>query len=449
MRHARAALLSSASGVFFRFDVKYSCLPWTLDRLVSEAWSGEEKDALCQQLASARRCDTPLFAQCFRERFPTAASMRTPEAAATIQVWSAGKLFSTKRSELGHAQERTALSAAAAPGRSFAHHIRKDLLRKARVAHVEAGGRDPQKEAALRVSAAAALAQPAPGRLAGVSAVGDLLPDGEMQSIVAATHDFQQDPPEFLPRAGPWLHERLALAGCAAPPAAVMDTPPDNLQNDPRGMALLSGAGGNVYFTFLNEQRRILKLSRVGRKLTQAELGELHIRARAEWSSMNANAREAFRLRYQAQVRQRQLGRQVAPVAQPGASFRPSLRSNDPDYVIPTARFCQVFFRGCRLGRRRLAIQRLMSDLPQASLSCLTQHIGITGPPWNRIFPRTLWFRFGCTLGLARSIARGHMFLPSSWTGPARCVPKKVWRRVCCDGEGCHARFAHETCIHK
>lgn len=145
-RCARRTCLSIAASLVLRFEVKFSELPWTLHRLTSSNWSDSEKHAVCQHLLSARPCDVPLFAEKFRARFPDAEAMLSPTTLGAIRSFERGKLFSTKGSEIGPAGERQALAAAAAPGRSWVHHCRRNVLQRARAIHLAGGGDDPLKE---------------------------------------------------------------------------------------------------------------------------------------------------------------------------------------------------------------------------------------------------------------------------------------------------------------
>lgn len=184
MQCARSSILITAGGLFFRFELKLTTFPWVLQQLANEDCTGPDKDALCRELLAAKACDLPLFANAFRNRFPTLAALRSSEAAAVASLWARGKQFSTKRSELGHAQERQALAAAAAPGRSFVHHVHRDPLRKARALHVESGGDDPQREGALR-QARRSTPEVGPAQLEGMAAADQMLPPAESAKIEA------------------------------------------------------------------------------------------------------------------------------------------------------------------------------------------------------------------------------------------------------------------------
>jgi hypothetical protein len=140
---ARAHALGLAAGVVHHYDMKFSEMPWLLHRLVSSEWSDEARGEVCDLLKDSRPCNLPLFAREFRHKYPTTEQMLSAAAKGTVRVWLAGKRFSTKASELGHATERKALAAANAPGRAFIPHSRRDMLHKHRLTHLSRGGADP------------------------------------------------------------------------------------------------------------------------------------------------------------------------------------------------------------------------------------------------------------------------------------------------------------------
>jgi hypothetical protein len=150
---ARSHALGVLAMLLHRYDRRFAEWPWKLALLAFPGVPEEVRRLIAQELLDliARRpCCVPLFAREFASLYPTLEQMLSVQAAATIRVWLLGKKFSTKRSELGHAGERKALAAAAAPGRSFVQHSRRNFLQDQRVAHIAAGGIDPVAPVKLR-----------------------------------------------------------------------------------------------------------------------------------------------------------------------------------------------------------------------------------------------------------------------------------------------------------
>jgi hypothetical protein len=150
---ARAHCLGILAMLLQRYDRRFATWPWLLMSLVLSWVPLDGKVRICEMLIEKmtnRPCCVPLFAREFFALYPTLREMLSAKAAATIKVWMFGKKFSTKASELGHAGERKALSAAAAPGRSFVQHSRRHLLQTQRIAHIAAGGIDPVAPVKMR-----------------------------------------------------------------------------------------------------------------------------------------------------------------------------------------------------------------------------------------------------------------------------------------------------------
>jgi hypothetical protein len=89
-RCARRQCLATAAGVFLRFDLKYSCLPWSLHQLTSASASEEAKEKLCKDLLAATSCCVPMVAEDFRRGFPSIAQMLSPLGLGAIRSWEKG-----------------------------------------------------------------------------------------------------------------------------------------------------------------------------------------------------------------------------------------------------------------------------------------------------------------------------------------------------------------------
>jgi hypothetical protein len=146
LRCARSHALGIMAMLNQKYDRRFSDLPWLLARLADPTTPEAEKVIIAQllvRLLETRRCCVPLFGREFASMYPTVPQMLSAAAAGTIRVWLKGKRFSTKASELGHALERQALSAASAPGKTFAPHSERDFMNRHRLSHVVRNGRDP------------------------------------------------------------------------------------------------------------------------------------------------------------------------------------------------------------------------------------------------------------------------------------------------------------------
>lgn len=336
MQCARASVLIAAAGLFFRFELKLSTFPWVLHRLACEDCPGQDKDMICGELLVARQCDLSLFAKAFRDRFSTLAALRSSEAVAVASLWARGKQFSTKRSELGHAQERQALAAAAAPGRSFVHHVRRDFLRKARALHVGSGGLDPHREGALR-QARRSTPEAGPAQLDGMGGVDKMLPPTEAAKLEALCVDFAVPLPDLLSGGPLPLTEQRAEA--IEDISLLADRPPG--EHSVKRQKLHSGSGGSVYMTYVNEQLRVSKLALGGRSMTPEEVAQVRSQARQEWADMPPAAKGAYRQRVSASVRRRQTGDPAASSSSVEVRYRASLFNSDKSFVAPPKRFCQ------------------------------------------------------------------------------------------------------------
>lgn len=357
---ARRHVLCIGSGVFLRYEVKFSGWPWRLQHLLSEDVSEGERAAICAALVGARPCCLPTFAQDFRRMFSTVAAMQSAEATAVLRAWSKNKLLTTKASELGHATERRMLAAAAAPGRSFVHHSRKDVLQKARVAHVRNNGKDPAVKPSLksrRPEAPAELEDPL-WQLLDKTALGQI--DDvctEFATPVAAVLDSERPLPLDGPSsagadAASGRSSHLALqdhSAADARPAKVRRQAASSSVGDaqarPASATAPCGSGGSVYLTFLNHSRQTFKLSLGGsRKVTQEEMRQIEASAKEEWAEMPPEAKAAFAAKHRQAVLRRKgiLPAEEDEAERPAAKYIANLGIGTPEDVISPKLFASA-----------------------------------------------------------------------------------------------------------
>jgi len=345
-RWARSQVLSQAAGVGFHHDDKYSALPWAMHKLINTQWSREEQDNIVEQMLEASDCCLPIACRHFRKIFATKEKMLSTAGLATLKAWAAGHVFHTLSSERGHAQERSALAAAAAPGRSFHHHSRSDLLRQLAVVHQNNNGLDPTKPMAKANSLA-----------------------GAKKAIVNQDHFAQIMPvPTDMPAEGAIVEWRSV---CEAPLAQIEDAVarralPDRAEQQrdgggavqphgqcqPQGQqqclavagAVRCGTGGNVKMTFVNERLRAKKAA-LGRKMKGHEVAAERARAHEAFDGLPAEQREAWRVRYQAQVRRRQLGEAARgdDQAREVVKYTPHLGLGNCEFPITPKAFCSHY----------------------------------------------------------------------------------------------------------
>ena len=350
---ARSHCLGLLAGLVHRFDMKFSNLPWTLARLVSESWSDEAKQEICNRLCEARACCLPLFAREFKNLYPTAEQMRSPHGLGTVRVWLEGKRLSTKSSELGHSSERRALHAANAPGRAFIPHSRRDFMQKHRLSHISRKDCDPTAQAEMRATAGspsqgALPTAPDPWHKLLPPVVLQELEDSPKQALQDLLHDVAATP---LHHAAFQLAlpSETSLAACAdrnaqGPEASVqMDT-----------ISKRSGSGGSIYLVHLNRCRNRFKASIGGRKMSVDEKRAIEQQAREEFGRLSGDELDAYQTLYARQVRQRQRGERATPLGSPASTaivatevsnapvFLPGFDSKSSALPIEPQRFCSV-----------------------------------------------------------------------------------------------------------
>lgn len=366
---ARGEVLHLAAGVHLHFDLKYSSLPYSLFRLMSPKVDESVKRQLCEHLRLALPCNVPLFAAGFRQRFPLESDMMSPAALAVLEGWSAQKDFSTKASEMGHASERRALSSSGAPGKSFLHHARRDILQRSRTDHIARSGKDPLAKLPMRRAGSGKPPQSCLEAPVAPDPFEEVLPGETLQSVVdrAVSAEALQ---QIAGLPGPQRHAALPHPrGGALPPALPPPPPPaphiassssaaiavvaSGVSASPGGAASssspprrkASGSGGSIYQTHLNRVRMEFKLGAGDRKLTPAEREAATQSARDRWASMEEDEREALGIVYKAQVRRRQEGGassadQLVPAPLPAYTSHWGMSS--PMSPIKPAKFCEA-----------------------------------------------------------------------------------------------------------
>lgn len=348
---ARRHCLNIAANVALRFEIKYSELPWTLHRLVSPSWSTAEQRAICEHLQLAKDCDVPLFAQQFRDMFPSIDEMLSPKAAGALRAHARSTIFSTKASELGHASERQALAAAAAPGKTCVHHFRRDVLNKARNIHINNGGADPLDPFVSTSGQKRRRQESSVGEVTWnmLRPLEPLVPLETQERLQASCTNLDESTADLLQKA---VQLPLAIVGGQAP-RAIMGSPlaalaqvaPPPPPEPAEVRPLRSGAGGSVFTNYANHCKRSAKLAAGGRTLTEGELRDIQVRARAEWAQLSEDAKHAYRIQYERDVRRRRLslpprgGEALAPVQK---QYKGALNIGNATEVISAKMFCQA-----------------------------------------------------------------------------------------------------------
>lgn len=223
----------------------------------------------------AESCCLPLVIRDFRTKYPSIEQMMSVEAAQTVQLWVDCQKWSTKASEMGHASERRELSAAAAPGKAFLHHSRQHYLDNHRLAHMQAGGSDPQAPVRLMKPES----KGCEARAMGESMFAKLLPPALETKPGDCDGALCDELGKIAKIPAASLPHLLALAPppTVAPPAALALTSGAAEDcSDParssRAREARRKAGLNPYFLYLNQRRREAKLRVGNRPLTLAEV---------------------------------------------------------------------------------------------------------------------------------------------------------------------------------
>jgi hypothetical protein len=279
-----------------------------------------EKEELCHTILTERDCNVPLFTKVFRDAFPTVEQMMGPLGLNTLRLWLDSKLMNTKRSELGHAQERRAVSAATGPGASFIKHTRRYVLQRAKEIHVSRGGLDPCRGPRFR-KAITTTARDEPDPFAKFVPIGALQaidkkcldPHEHKQALVDKTKEIMEQAPMSALE-----HERGPLVIAAQESILAHGVLVERNAK--------SGSGGNPYYTFLNFRRMSAKQASTTGTLTLEELRTVNSQTREAWSAMTVHEKEPFKNRFTASVRRRQLGLPVECDAPP--SDQPSYSAN-------------------------------------------------------------------------------------------------------------------------
>ena len=363
---ARASTLHVAAGILVHFDRKYSEFPFSLLQLLRGDVPHGTKADLCQRLLRSRPCDVPLFAREFVAQFNSVELMMSPMATMVLQMWAAGKRFSTKASECGHATERRMLASTGGPGKSLVHHCRKHILHKVRLAHVERHGLDPLSVVPLKgkLALSSSPADVVRGRRVAPLApdhFARFLPQGLLSELDADPSEASIQALEDIAAVGfmPRMPQLAALPAPAAATAALEDVPPlpatssaalvirggearANASSENRK----SGSGLNPYLVHLNRCRKETKLGIGSRAMTQEEQAAVVEQARQSWQAMGDEEKGAIQSVFDAGVRRRRRGEpRVAAGGGAAAevkSYQPSWRIVTPSSAIAEGRFCEA-----------------------------------------------------------------------------------------------------------
>ena len=281
--------------------------------LVQADYTEEEREHVCHKLIEPKECDLHVFARNFRLRFQTLAEMFSPLARSCIFAWDHGKRVHTLRSELSHARERQALSAASAPGRAFSHHARGDVLRQFLDRHTGAKGSDPRR--ARRPDADADLRHLLDDSRCVASPLlacgcGPMLPR-IVGAALAPEQGFALS--DVVRGDAPARHGHLE-AICDQPPAPLAKVgaplPRQVLDGNAPPAPGRSRVGGNPRMTLANSKRKAWKAA-LGRTLTAQELAQIEQEVEAEWQACTAEQREIHREIFRQEARERRVAREA------------------------------------------------------------------------------------------------------------------------------------------
>lgn len=337
---ARSQILSLSAGVCYHFDDKYSELPWLFFRVVSEQWSVEEAGAVLDSVEHGGACCLPVFARHFKRLYDTRAKMESRAARGTLESWIASQAFQTLDSERGHASERASLHAASAPGRTFHHHARQDVLGQLRQLHRANGGLDPAGAPVSRNK------QHQGGPKAVHDPFGDSLPLQVLGVPVGTFAEWRDVNSGVLPQLEDVRHHAHALQdGPSGVTAAGVAADVGQIGGGaPLGKTVVhSGQGGSIKMTFANSHFQARKLA-LGRTMTNNEMDNERIVINRRWEAMSDEDRAPYETRYQAQVSRRKNG--AVPSQSPEAAnmpvqrYVPHLGAGSPEHPITPKAFC-------------------------------------------------------------------------------------------------------------
>lgn len=329
-RYARREVLVLAAGMKLHFDNKYSRFPWRLNRLLSDQWSEHEKQEVRRDMCNPlvlRPCCGSSFVRHMQRLFPTPESLNSRRATCVLQAWRAGKAFETLTSEMAHASSRKALHASNAPGRSFHHHARVDVISQRRVVHLAGHGDNPSVARSPKVQPSRAEVQPGPWRQLMPGRDFDDCDDAVQWADVIGLPQLLDDP------RGPLALMNVADADVAAPP----DQPVALAQR-------ASGRGGSSFMTFMNSRMRA-KRAALGRRLIEQEREDVVTVAKRQWQGMSDDARRPYIHSYRLQVAQRQCAGDQPVVAAhpPPPPYIRHLGSGSRELPATAKQFCAFY----------------------------------------------------------------------------------------------------------
>ena len=311
-QYTRGKLLVYSGGLAVHFEQKYASFPWKLCRLLSDQWSQEEREACLRDLHGLRDCCVSVFTRHFTRMFPTLELMKSKLAHQVLETWLTSKRCDTLTSERGHAGERAALSAASAPGQSFHHHARKEVLRQRRAVHMARHGVDPCAPPAKRAIANVRVAAP-------IACLAD-----SSAPALGCGFDNALTWDAVAGASAPALEDQ------AAPQLAVQAVPVQGAQAlVPATQTSRSGIGGSVLMTFINSRMAAAKKAK-GASLSAAEIVEVRASAKLDMNGMTEEQKSAWVRQYRSQDARRQQG-VLRTAAAPGSGelkvFKPHLGS--------------------------------------------------------------------------------------------------------------------------
>jgi hypothetical protein len=284
----------------------------------------------------------------FRTLFPTVSTALSFQARYAFEVWALTKRFSTKASEMGHAAERRALSAAAAPGKAWVPHCRREILRRFRENHIAAGGSDPSKAKPVRGPSKEMLKPCSPvfsQRLVGEAAAracSDL--EASVMNVGSPLSDLLA---QLSAPAQPSLLDGVPGGGGGQGPDQGIASNSGEVHRAERPTKKASGVGGNPKLCFLNHRIHSYKQAVASsRALSNDEVAKLRADAAIEWDRMDEAARAPFVQQFRNRARRRKLGVNPDQSSENAGreleEYRPQFGVGCPAFPIAPAHFCSA-----------------------------------------------------------------------------------------------------------
>ena len=332
-RCARSQLLGLSAGITMHFDNKYCDFPWKLHRLVSTQWSNDERRQVVEELQVLPDCCASVFTRHFKMHFATVDDKLSKKAMLSIQTWLRGKVWQTLTAERGHAAERAALAAASAPGRTWHHHARADVLRQRHELHKGSYGVDASSPAQWETQTGPLQVIDDPWKRPSLMAMdtGQVEHGGMMVFCDVPKNVAVPALEDQRPQGLQALDDRARPVAWQAKDEALAVQP--------------SGRGGNILQTFVNSRMHAKKESVGKRSLTAQEVCEVRTSAKRDFNNMTDEMKSAYSRKYAAQVSRRRHGQDVVPIALPSGvkAYVPHLGCGKRSQPVTSEQFVAKF----------------------------------------------------------------------------------------------------------